>query len=154
MLWKRKKEEALGQAAPSLFTTLLVRCNQNLLRWAMYLQRLSISLPPRKLKWLLAVFCLFFVSSSSYVILTSLKEKRPLFRITPIQAVPLEEKASRQSIVTSPELLRIHQLRLSLDSLAQTKTGKVQLDSLLRKHPKLLDTLVLLESIYSEQHKN
>lgn len=154
MLWKRKRKAGEMKTVPLIFESVLVRFHKKLVHWAICLQRKSNSLHPRKLKLLLAVFCLLFVSSSGYVIVTSLQEKRLPFHITPIQVMPLEKKRSKPSAITSSEFLRIHKLRLALDSLAKTKTGKMQLDSLLQKHPKLLDTLSLLESIYLEQHKN
>jgi hypothetical protein len=154
MLWKRKKKVGESKTVPLFFGSVLTRFHKKLVHWAICLQRRSNSLHPRKLKLLLAAFCLLFVSSSGYVIVTSLKEKRLPFQITPIQVMPLEKKRSRPSAIKSSEFLRIHKLRLALDSLAKTETGKVRLDSLLQKHPKLLDTLSLLESMYYEQHKN
>lgn len=153
MLWKRKKKVGEAKEVPLFLASLLIRFNNQLVHWAMYLQRRSNTIPPRKLKLLLALFCLLFLASSSYVIIRSAKEKGMPFRITPIQAMPLEGKRKGQEAITRSEFDRIHKLRLALDSLGKTKTGKVQLDSLLQKHPKLLDTLSLLESIYYNQHK-
>ncbi|MBB1287042.1 hypothetical protein HRH25_21850 [Flavisolibacter sp. BT320] len=153
MLWKRKRKMGETKSAPLFLARLLIRFNNKLVHWAMYLQRRSNSLPPRKLKLLLALFCLLFVSSGTYIIITSVKERTPPFRITPIQAMPLEGKRNGQGAITRSEFDRIHKLRFTLDSLGKTKTGKVQLDSLLQKHPKLLDTLSLLEIIYFNQHK-
>ena len=153
MLWKRKKKVGEVKEVPLFLTNLLIRFNNQLVHWAMYLQRISNGLPPRRLKLLFSLFCLLLVSSSAYVIITSLKEKGMPFRITPIQVMPLEGKRRGQEAITRSEFERIHKLRLALDSLGKTKTGKVQLDSLLHEHPKLMDTLSLLESIYYNQHK-
>lgn len=153
MLWKRKKMVGEVKAVPLFFEGMLIRLKNKLVHWALYLQRKSNSLPPRKLKVLLVLFCLLFVSSSAYVIVTSVNEKTLSFRITPIQVMPLEGNRNRQETITRSEFSRIQRLRLALDSLAKTKSGKMRLDSLLQKHPKLLDTLKLLESIYYNQHK-
>jgi hypothetical protein len=153
MLWKRKKKVGEMKTVPIFFESVLTRFHDKLVHWAICLQRKSNRLHPRKLKLLLAAFCLLFVSSSGYVIVTSLKKKTLPFHITPIQVMPLEKKPNMPPAITSSEFKRIHKLRLALDSLAKTKTGKVRLDSLLQKHPKLLDILSLLESIYYEQSK-
>lgn len=154
MQWKRKTKVGELKTMPLFFESVLTRFNSKLVHWAICLQRKTNSLHPRKLKLLLGVFCLLFVSSSVYVIVASLKEKRLPFHISPIQVMPLEKKPNMPSAITSSEFIRIHKLRLALDTLAKTRTGKMQLDSLLQKHPKLLDTLSLLESIYLEQYKN
>ncbi|NTS41934.1 hypothetical protein HRG84_13540 [Flavisolibacter sp. BT320] len=153
MLWKRKNKVVEAKTTPLFLASVLTRFNNQLVHWAMYLQRRSNSLPPRKLKLLFALFCLLLVSSSAYVIITSLKEKTLPFRITPIQVMPLEGHPSRQKTITSSEFARIQRLRLALDSLAKTKSGKMRLDSLLQKHPKLLDTIIMIESIYHNQNK-
>lgn len=153
MLWKRKKKETMRQVASSFFTDVLVQLHNKLLYCAAYLQNKSNSLPPQKQKLLLGVFCLLFISSSAFVIISNLKEKRQAFHITPIQVMPLEKRPVQKPMITTDEFLRIHRLRLVLDSMAGTSSGKIRLDSLLLEHPKLLDTLMLLESIYYQQHK-
>lgn len=153
MPWKRKKKETMRQVTSSFFTDVLVRLHNKLLNFAAYLQNKSNSLPPQKQKLLLGVFCLLFISSCAFVIISNLKEKRQAFHITPIQAIQLEQRPVQKQTITKGEYLRIHRLRLALDSLAKTKNGKVRLDSILLEHPKLLDTLMLLESIYYQQHK-
>lgn len=154
MQWKRKKKEGVGPAATSLLTTLLVRFNGKLVRLAGHLQHKSSGLPKRTLKLLLGVFCLLFLSSSAYVLTSSIKGKVLPFRITPITPMPLTKKPVQGAMIPEGEFLRIHRLRLSLDSLSKSPGGKAHLDKLLKLHPGLLDTLSWLESIYYEQHKN
>ncbi|WP_121354106.1 hypothetical protein [Flavisolibacter nicotianae] len=154
MFWKRKKKEGEGQAASSLFTSLLVRFNRKLVWLADHLQHRSNGLPKRTLKLLLGVFCLLFVSASAYVLTSSVKEKGLPFHITPIKAMPLAVKPVQVPLKTEGEFRRIHRLRLSLDSLSRLPGEKVHLDSLLKRYPGILDTLSLLERLYYEQHKN
>ncbi|WP_121356772.1 conjugative transposon protein TraM [Flavisolibacter nicotianae] len=153
MLWKPKKKEAVDRKVPSFFLKALIQLNDKLIWSAAYLQGKSSCLPPRRLKLLLGLFCLLFLSSSAYLIISALKEKALPFRITSIQAIPLAPQPLQQPTITDKDFLRLRRLRLSLDSLAKTPSGKVRLDSLLQRHPKLLDTLALLENIYYEQHK-
>lgn len=153
MFWKRKKKESLYQTKSSLFIRLIARINEILVRWAVYLQRETNKLSQKTLKGLLYLFCLFCLSASTYVIISSLREKGNPFRIEPIQAMPLAKRPIQRSTVSEGEALRIRQLRLSLDSLSKSPSGKVFYDSILKKHPNLLDTLRFLENIYYEQLK-
>lgn len=139
---------------PLFLVGVLIRCNNQLVRWAAYLQRKSTGVSSRKLRVLLGVFCLVFVSSSGYVVVSSLGGKNEPFRVTAIRVMPLQSKEKHPQEITNDAFVRIYRLRLALDSLAKSPTGKARLDSLLVKYPKLLDTLTLLESIYSHQHKH
>jgi hypothetical protein len=153
MLWKPRKKETVDRKVPSFFLKALIRLNDKLIWSAAYLQRRSSCLSPRRLKFMLGLFCLLFLSSSAYLFISALEEKALPFRITPIQAMPLASRPLQRPTITDKDFLRLRKLRLSLDSLANTPAGKVRLDSLLQRHPKLLDTLTLLENIYYEQHK-
>jgi hypothetical protein len=136
-----------------LITRVAIWFNGQLIRWAAYLQKKTMRYTPKKLKRFLVLFCLTFIASSVHLIITSLGEKPQPFRIAPIQTMPLAERIVQQPAITEREFLRFRRLRLSLDSLAKTPSGKRRLDSILDKHPKLLDTLSLLENIYFNQHK-
>jgi hypothetical protein len=136
-----------------LLTRVAIWFNGQLIRWAAYLQKKTMRYTPKKLKLFLVLFCLTFIVSSVHLIITSFGEKPQPFRIAPIQTMPLAERIVQQPAITEREFLRFRRLRLSLDSLAKTPSGKRRLDSILDKHPKLLDTLSLLENIYFNQHK-
>jgi hypothetical protein len=154
MFWKRKKKEGVREVTPLFLTKAAIRLNKQLLMWAEYLQQRTIKCSPKRLKLLLGIFCHTYLACSVSIIITSLGEKSLPFRITPIQAVPLVKRTIQGPVITEKEYLRFHRLRHSLDSLAATPSGKLRLDSILQKHPRLLDTLSLLESIYYNQHKN
>jgi hypothetical protein len=154
MFWKRKKNERRSEATPMLLTKMDIWFNRRLIKWAAYLQQKTMQCSLKKLMVLAALFCLISISFSTYIIISSLRETSPLFRVTPIQVVPLVKESLPSPVVTDKDYFRFHRLRLSLDSLASTPLGKRRLDSILAKHPKLLDTLSLLESIYFHQHKN
>lgn len=153
MLSKRKKRERLNQPLSSLVTRALTCVNGRLIRCAEALQRETSRLSPQRLKGLLCLFCFIFLSASAYVVINSLHGKELSFRIQPIQAMPLAKRPLQQSTISESEFIRLHRLRLSLDSLAKSPSGKILFDSLIKKHPNLLDTLKILENIYLEKHK-
>jgi hypothetical protein len=67
--------------------------------------------------------------------------------------MPAAKSKVEQPFITEKEFIQFQRLRIALDSLAETPSGKRRLDSILKKHPKLLDTLYLSESIYHKQSK-
>lgn len=153
MLWKRKKKEWSGGEAPLFLKKIAIRLNGGLIQWAAHLQQKAKACSQGKLKLLLGLFCLLFTLCSAAVIIASLREKPLPFRITPIRAMPLAERSVQQPVIAEKEYYRFRRLRLYLDSLATTPSGKLRLDSILQKHPNILDTLTLLESIYQKQQK-
>lgn len=153
MLWKRKKGERRSEAKPMLVTRMAIWLNNQLIKWAAYLQQKTMQCSLKKLTVLAIVFCFASISFSTYIIISSLGETSPLFRVTPIQAMPLANKSLPPQVITEEEYLRFRRLKLSLDSLAKSSSGKVLYDSLLKERPHLLDTLKFLENIYFEQHK-
>ena len=100
------------------------------------------------------VFCLVFTGASIYTVVHSLEKKDVSLRITPIRVMPLREVPVQRPLITEEGYHRIHRLRMRLDSLRGTVEGKWAYDSLLQKHPHLLDTLTLLEHLYYELNKN
>jgi hypothetical protein len=154
MFWRRKKRERGAQGAPVLLTRVAIWINGQLIKCAAYLQRKTMQCSLKKLMVLAGVLCFTSGFFSIYIIISSLKEMSPAFRVTPIQVMPLARDSLPAPVITEKEYHRFRRLRLSLDSLAETPSGKRRLDSILNKHPKLLDTLSLLESIYYNQHKN
>ena len=154
MFWKRKAKEHVSPEAPALLAKVAIRFNGQLIKWSAYLQQKSMQLSPKKLKMMWGLFFLILTACSAYVIIYSLREKPQPFRITAIRAMPPAKSKVEQPFITEKEFIRFQRLRLSLDSLAETPSGKRRLDSILEKHPKLLDTLYLLESIYHNQSKN
>ena len=153
MFRKRKDENRSVETKPTLFTKQAIWFNNQLLNGASYLQQKTMQCSPKKLRVLAIVFSLASVSFSTYLIISSLKEPSSLFRVTPIQAMPLAKEFLPTPVITEDEYLRFRRLKLSLDSLAKSATGKAQFDSLLKEHPHLLDTLQFLENSYLEQTK-
>ena len=153
MFGRKKRKENIG-ASSSFVLRLLVGVNQLLIRSAAWLGKRAGVFTQNQLKLLLALFCIVLTGLSTYVIISSLGEKRFAFAVTPIRPIPLVEKHALRPVITEEEYRRFHQLRLYLDSLAQTREGKHRFDSILQHHPHLLDTLSFLERLYYQQQKN
>lgn len=147
-----KKERTV--ATSSIVLRLLSGVNLRLIRWAAWLGQRACVLPRGQLKLLLALFCVLLAGLSTCVIISSFHPKRIVFAVTPIRAVPLVEKRLAGPVITEADYQRLHRLRLLLDSLAQSKEGQHHLDSILKVHPTLPQTLYYLEKLYSRQHKN
>jgi hypothetical protein len=154
MFCRRNKKERDSGATLLFLMKVAIRCNGQLIRWATYLQQKTMQCSLKKLRVLAALFCFTSICFSTYLIISSLRETSPLLPVAPIQVLPLAKESLPPPVITDKDYFRFHRLRLSLDSLAKTPSGRLCLDSILQKHPNLLDTLSLLENIYYEQHKN
>jgi hypothetical protein len=151
--WKQKMK--VQRDGHPFIVRRIIFLNDQLRKFADVLQQKSKDLSPTKLKWMLALFCALFIGLGSCIIFTSLQSNRKnVFTVTPIQALPILLEPLPQPVLTKEELEKLHRFKIYLDSLSQTKKGKALRDSLLYNRRHLLDTLEVLEKLYAQQNKN
>lgn len=124
---------------------------------AEYLNRKVAGSSRRQLKAGLALFCLSFGGSAAIVIYNSFSSSARTVRVESIsvpQSAILPQQ--RDSIIRRPApngIIKIRAFRRYLDSLQQTKDGKLIYDSIVRQRPGLPDSLDMTLELYEEQIK-
>lgn len=149
-----KEKENSTEKRPLFLEQLTVRFDSGLRGFAARLQRETIRYSARKKKVFLLLFCLAFATQSAWVAYTGFqKDTAPAVSVTPMRFVPLlkEERAFSSSL---KEFQRVHRFKRYVDSLGTTPSGQAIRDSLLCRRPHLMDTVIYLESIYNQEHKN
>ena len=150
-----KKENRNPKELHPLVLKMLLPVNNVLKLSANWMQQKTKGYSSRKRKIILVLFCVLFISESLFIIYQSFKKKfNNFYVVTPIRPIPLLKPEKDQSVFTKKELLKIHNLKIYLDSLQSTAQGKLKFDSFLSAEPHLLDTINYLENIYYEQQTN
>lgn len=153
MKWfiKKKKEE---RRVPAFVSRTMLCLNDKLLSVADWLGRRTMMYSARKKKIMLVLFCSAFVSESSYVIWNSFQSDTPVsYSVTAIRYMPLLKEGKATARIAIPELERIRHFKTYLDSLSRSESGRTRRDSFLAHRPHLMDTLLYLETLYSEKFK-
>lgn len=124
-------------------------------RCADYLDKKINPLAVEKKRWLLYGFCVLFAGYSIFLLLRPFlfATKNTTVKIDPIR-FPKELKqqhATQDVFIPAEQYKRIHAFKLSLDSLAGSKTGRARYDSIIAMRPKLMDSLQQIEDFYQLQ---
>ena len=123
------------------------------------LQDKSERLTIRSKRFAFVAFCLLSFTCCTYLIVKSFsaQTKKP-FKVGSIKVLANTEHqfhANKPSVViTKDEFDEIQSLRISMDSLAKSKTGKKLLDSILTNNHGLVDSLTIIENMYQLQSLN
>lgn len=150
MKWFRKKEGKEGHRHLIIEKTLAL-FNRKLRQAAAFLQRKTARYSARKMKTLLALLCLFFLTGSVVVAVEGFQTKAALSPVPAMRFLPLLKENPQPQAVPVKVLERIHRFKRYLDSLGLTERGQVQRDSLLRSRPHLMDTLYRLDRLYTNE---
>ena len=135
-----------------LILRVLIRSNNTLKLWAVWLQQKTNDYSPRKRIIILALFCSFFVTDTIVVVYQSFKKDNLIhYPVTVIKPMRLLNEDA-YPLISEKEFNRIHGFKLMLDSL-QTNS-KIKFDSVCSLRPHLIDTIHLLENLYYEQQKH
>ena len=151
---KKKLDDRGTTRLDSLVLLIVITINKSLRVLADILQARTSKLSFKTQQWLLATFCLLFVSASTYVIIRSLEAKADLPIIsTPIRPMQLIKDSQKQGLISEAEYRRLHRFKVYMDSLQIYPGGSPIRDSILQEHPHLMDSIEYLESIYYQQTK-
>ena len=121
--WRRNKKSE--KELPSFLKAGLIRCNQNLIRIAGFLQQKTNAYSAKKKKVLLLLFVVALVTESSVVIIESItrKNKTPI-AVTKIRTIPIDTDEANAPKITKSEFLKIQKFKNYIDSLSTTKKKK------------------------------
>lgn len=128
-------------------------------RWADFMQRQTERLSCNGKLIILSLFCLTTGSLSLYLIASSVSSRRAYsFTATHLKRSPFagrsgDENIKAIGIVTKAEYEKIHRFGMYMDRLARSPFGKKHYDSILTRNPGLMDSVLLIESIYQSQIK-
>lgn len=133
---KKKQEPAgLSEAQNRIARNIVYRCIRWQSKWAAWMQCKTEHLSGRGKIMVLSLFCLLAGGYSLYLITSSCSGKPvlPLTRIgQPRQVQPPDDVIPRASVVIAgEEYQEMQRFRQSIDSLAQTSSGKKFNDSVL-----------------------
>lgn len=85
-------------------------------------------------------------------------EEYTSYSVTPISIPQFirnngDEAINEQPLISKKEFERIHRFHLYMDSLAKDSSGRARYDSIVRNHPGLLDSIIIIENIFQSQLK-
>lgn len=151
-LWR--KNNRADREWPSVLKAILIRCNQQLIKIAYFLQQKTNSYSTRKKKILLLLFLVVFVIESSIAIIQSFsKRNTSSILITGIKTLRVENNFIQTPKISKAELLKIQRFKNYIDSLNTTVQGRTIKESLLHDRPNLMDSVNFLVNHYLEQSK-
>lgn len=153
MKWLRRWRREDGHPHLIIEKTLLA-LNNKLRQAAAFLQKKTAPYSARKMKTILALFCLLFLAGSLTVAVSGFQKEAAFPSVSAMHFIPLLKEDPPPGPVPSKALERVHRFKRYLDSLRFTESGQARRDSLLRARPHLMDTLNYLENIYTNELKN
>lgn len=161
LIRKRKtKDLDKGNAAQErLASSIVSSCIRLQQRWANFMQCHTERLSRNGKLTLLSLFCLIAGSLSIYFITNSLLSRRASsFTVAPVTNPPNAGKSGDENtkalvIVSNSEYEKIQRFKRYMDSLARSPSGKILYDSIRNNRPGLMDSILLIETIYQSQNK-
>lgn len=158
---KKKTKSAVKEnvAQERLANNIVSACIRLQQWWATFMQRYTERLSHNGKLIALSLFCLIAWSLNIYLIANSImSRKASSFTVTPLIKSPYTDKSGDENtktfeIVSKAEYEKIQRFRHYMDSLARCPSGKKLYDSILIYRPGLMDSILLLETIYQSQNK-
>jgi len=156
---KIEKPDKGNAAQEKLARNIVSNCIRLQQRWANVMQRHTERLSRKGKLALLSLFCLTAGSVSIYFIWSSIAiRKASSFTVTRLTKPPHAGKSGDENtkaflIVSEREYQKMQRLRLYMDSLARSPAGKKVYDSILSYRTGLIDSILLIETIYQSQNK-
>ncbi|MFT3749148.1 MAG: hypothetical protein QM768_12555 [Agriterribacter sp.] len=128
-------------------------------RWANCLNQQVERYSKRSKQILLAIFCILFGSSSTYIIVRAIEN--PSGRVSiekmsfPAYATGTDTTSTFQPtpVLTESQYRNIQRFKKYMDNLQTTTAGKIKYDSIIKARPGLIDSIVFIEQIYRQQVK-
>jgi hypothetical protein len=123
-----------------------------------YLNVKAARLSRRQLMMGFWIFCIVFGSYAFYIIAQAFYQPARIVQVKaihiPAHSITSETKEHTDKLLTQREINSIIQFQQYLDSLQQSKTGQLIYDSIVHDRSGLLDSLHLIQQIFSEQLKS
>lgn len=125
--------------------------------WATWMSKQSLRLSTTTLKMGLALFILSASSFCTYIVLDAFNEKPALLKPASIRK-PGHINETGEVFKTATELSkkeyqRIEKSKTYMDSLFQSTTGKAIYDSIIKKRPRLMDSIGMIENYFQQELK-
>jgi len=161
-LFRKKKTKNVGKeniAQERLANNIVSACIRLQQRWANFMQRYTERLSRNGKLIALSLFCLTAGSLSIYFIASSMTSRKvSSFTVVHLTKPPYAGKSGDEStkaliIVSKAEYEKIQRFRRYMDSLARSPSDKKVYDSILIHRPGLMDSVLLIETIYLSQNK-
>lgn len=158
---KRKTQSSANENAAQerLANRIVSACIRFQQRWADFMQRHTERLSHNAKLIVLSLFCLTAGSLSVYLIASSIiRCKAPPINVIHFKQPPYavksgDENTKASMMVSKAEYEKILRFRIYMDSLARSPSGKKLLDSILSQRPGLMDSILLIKTIYQSQIK-
>ncbi|MDQ6609866.1 MAG: hypothetical protein M3Y85_08600 [Bacteroidota bacterium] len=156
---KTKKDNAVQERIANIIVS---KCIVMQKRWAVFMQESLERLSVNGKKYVLICYCVLFGGFSIYLIGENVRgSNKKLFTVTSIKAPshlletgePKKKLFGVSALIPDLEYKKIQRFKNYMDSLVKTKKGKILFDSILRSRPKLLDSVIQIETIYKNQKK-
>jgi hypothetical protein len=156
---KKQKAPILNDSQDRIAKSIVITCIRLQQKWAVFMQRHTESLSDKWKAIMLSFFCLSTCGFSLFLITRSLLSNNIVsFQVTDVISPRGQKKAEGEpnnpvEIITNEEYQKIKKFRQFIDSLSGSPSGIKRYDSILFKRPGLIDSAILLESIYQSQIK-
>lgn len=120
--------------------------------WADWMGKRTVGLSSRSLKIVLALFVLLTGGYCIYLTVHGFIADHKMFSIIQIKKLGhLTETGDAKTAIpngSAAEYRRIHYIKMYMDSLARSPTGRTAYDSITYKRPGLMDSLRYIDSYY------
>ena len=163
-MWGRKKnKKPLDKSIPSISDKVAVKIARAIhslqLKFSIIMNNIFARLSSAQLKALLIVFCFLSGGFSIYLFGDAIfgkSQHEANIRIDQIN-IPKhfnrtgEDAIQQEYMVDQETFLQIMQFKSYMDSLMKSPSGKLVYDSIMVSRPGLMDSVLLLESIYRDE---
>lgn len=154
-LFNRRREKKVE--LPSVLERMAIAMDRQQRKAANYLNNKVSVFSAKQLKMGLILFCVLFGSSTIYIIWKSIYQPAKIIVVKPIEqpghAVLPKEHLGESAMLNATELRSIINFQKYIDSLQRTQKGRMIYDSIMSERPGLLDSLSLIQQLFSEQLK-
>lgn len=163
-MWGRKKNKKhLDKSIPSISDKVAGKIARVIhylqLKFSIVMNNIFARLSPVQLKVLLVAFCLLSGGFSIYLFGDAIFGKRQHQANIQIDQINIpkhfnrtgEDVIQQDYLVDQETFLQILQFKSYMDSLMKSPSGKLMYDSIMVSRPGLMDSVLLLESIYRDE---
>lgn len=129
-------------------------------KWAKWMAKKTAALSARQLLIVWGAFLIISAAYSMYLIVVSFSGNAT----NTLTGIPVAKRVKpvlvndgimrKNNPITKTEYVRIHRFCIYMDSLTDTPAGKKVHDSIVNRHPGLLDSIAIIENYYQSNLKN
>lgn len=150
---RERKDNAGGDKVAKGIAGFIIKVQTS---FAKFMNKMTGRLPASSLKILLAIFLLSGSALSIYFIMAAIinKEQSNVVQIDHLSVPRYYNKEAVDSMSLITEQEEVQTFKQYMNSLQQTKIGKILYDSIMLHYPGLMDSIDQLEKLYQSQVKN